>query len=620
MSELFTRRDFLNATLLASGAVLAEGASPLQLLAGRDEAAAFDGYGGVGDYARAHGDTWADVVEGHRLRDRFYERVRPRDVADAGTFDCVVVGGGISGLAAALFFARKAGTGRTCLVLEDHSMFGGLARRNEFEVDGHHLVAPQASAMFFPPLPGTFLSAFYPSIGITSSTFEYQKWAGPRRELPVGPTPYFSGGPTSAFYFGPAFGQRPGRLVIDPMGTKLADAPITDEARRDLLAMRDETPPRVMPREHGDAESRRLDGITLEDDLVQRYGITRETVRRFLSPVSGGGSGIGADVLSAYADYAADVLLPWDYDKGVQMLPGGNTGVARHIVKSLLPDALPGPGTLEGVSRARVRTAELDRAGRATRIRTGATVLSVAHSGNPGSADHVEIVYSRGGRLHRVKARTAIAAGGSWTTRHIVKDLPASHQAAYAQFHRSPCLVASVAVRHWRFLHDRGIHEARWFEGIGSYVAVAKVATFGQVDPTLSPDTPVVLTLKILFSRPGEDLAAQGARGRAELLSTPYREYERRIREQLTDMFGPSGFDAARDMAGLVLNRWGHAYVSPQPGFFFGKDGQPAPGEVLRHGPVGRVAFANSDLAGIMDHRASILEADRAVSQVLARL
>jgi spermidine dehydrogenase len=619
MTEPFTRRDFLNATLLASGAVLAEGASPLQLLAARDEAAAFDGYGGVGDYARAHGDTWADVVEGHRIRDRFYERVRPREIADAGAFDCVVIGGGISGLAAALFFARKAGAGRTCLVLEDHSMFGGLARRNEFEVDGHHLVAPQASAMFFPPLAGTFLAEFYPSIGISSSTFEYQKWAGPKRELPVGPTPYFGGGPTSAFYFGPEFGQRPGRLVIDPMGTQLAQAPISDQARRELLGMHDAAP-RVMPREHGDAESRRLDAITLEDDLVQRFGISRETVRRFLSPVAGGGSGIGADVLSAYADYAADVLLPWDYGKGVQMFPGGNTGVARHIVKSLLPDALPGPNTLEGVSRARVHTRDLDRPGHPTRIRTGATVISVAHAGGrPDSASHVEIVYSRGGKLYRVSARTAVAAGGSWTTRHVVKDLPASHQAAYAEFHRSPCLVASVAVRNWRFLHDRGIHEARWFEGIGSYVAVARVATFGEVDPTLSPDTPVVLTLKILFSHPGETLAAQGARGRAELLATPYREYERRIREQLTDMFGP-GFDAARDMAGLVLNRWGHAYVSPQPGFFFGKDGQPAPGEALRGGPVGRVAFANSDLAGIMDHRASILEADRAITQVLERL
>jgi spermidine dehydrogenase len=110
------------------------------------------------------------------------------------------------------------------------------------------------------------------------------------------------------------------------------------------------------------------------------------------------------------------------------------------------------------------------------------------------------------------------------------------------------------------------------------------------------------------------------ARGRAELLATPYREYERRIREQLADMFASSGFDARRDMAGLILNRWGHAYLSPQPGFFFGQGGEPAPGEVLRDQPAGRIAFANSDLTGIMDHRASITEAHRAVGQVLERI
>ena len=618
MAEPFTRRDFLNATLLASGGALLGAASPLELLAARD--ADFDGYGGIGDYAPANGNTLAVLTEGHKIRDRAYDRVSPREIADAGAFDCVVVGGGISGLAAALFFSRQTGGRRSCLVLEDHSIFGGLARRNEFEVDGQHLVASQASAMFFPPLPGTFLAEFYPSIGIEASTFEYQKWTGPKRELPVGTTPYFGGGPSSAFYFGAKFGQNPGRLVVDPMGSKLVDAPIPEQARRELLAMEAKSGPRAKPQAHGDAESRRLDGMTLERHLMEEFGLSRETVREYLSPVTGGGSGIGADVLSAYADYAADVLIPWDYDKKVQMFPGGNTGVARHIVRSLIPAAIVGPNTRTNVSRGRVRFEALDRAGQPARIRTGCTVVSVAHLGKPESADAVQVVYSRGGKLHRVRARAVITAGGSWTSALIVKDLPSTHQAAYAQFHRAPCLVASVAVRNWRFLHDRGIHECRWFEGIGNFVAVRKMATFGPVSPTISPDSPVVLTLKILFSYPGEPLPAQVARGRAELLSTPYREYERRIREQLIAMFGASGFDAKRDMAGLVLNRWGHAYLSPQPGFFFGKDGQPAPGEVLRGAPVGRVAFANSDVSGIMDHRASILEADRAVRQVLERL
>jgi spermidine dehydrogenase len=146
------------------------------------------------------------------------------------------------------------------------------------------------------------------------------------------------------------------------------------------------------------------------------------------------------------------------------------------------------------------------------------------------------------------------------------------------------------------------------------------MATFGAVSPTVSPDSPVVLTLKILFSSPGLPMGEQVTRGRMELLSTPFREYERRIREQFAMMFSSSGFDVKRGIAAIILNRWGHAYLSAQPGFFFGKDGKPAPGEILRNTPFGRIAFANSDLTGIMDHRASILEAHRAVGQAIERV
>jgi spermidine dehydrogenase len=101
------------------------------------------------------------------------------------------------------------------------------------------------------------------------------------------------------------------------------------------------------------------------------------------------------------------------------------------------------------------------------------------------------------------------------------------------------------------------------------------------------------------------------------MLATSFREYERRIRQQFTDMFSAAGFDASRDIAGIILNRWGHAYLSPQPGFFFGTNGKPAPRDILRAGPFGRIVFANTDLAGAMDHRFSILEAQRAVQQLL---
>ena len=179
--------------------------------------------------------------------------------------------------------------------------------------------------------------------------------------------------------------------------------------------------------------------------------------------------------------------------------------------------------------------------------------------------------------------------------------------------------MANVAVRNWRFLYNLGLTECQWFEGIGNYIAMRKVATLGTDPSAINPDTPTVLTLKILFSYPGLSLQDQTARGRTELLTTPFREYERRIREQFTAMFAHSGFNASRDIAGIILNRWGHAYLSPQPGFFFGTNGSSGPGDIIRQNPYGRISFANSDLSGIMDHRMSILEARRAVKQVAAR-
>ena len=483
----------------------------------------------------------------------------------------------------------------------------------------------QGSAACFPPLPTDFLSGFYDSIGIDWKQFQYQRWTGPEKAPDIQTAPYTVGGDTSAFYFGAKFGRPEGVWVRDPWGTRLAGAPISEQAKRELLNMReaDRKPfskHKFQPKEHGDAASRHLDGITLEQHLMESYGLSRETVRTYLSPISGGGSGLGADALSAYCEYAPDVLLPWDYKQGAQMFPGGNAGVARQILKQLIPNAIAGGPNMADICRGAVQFTALDRPGSATRIRLNATVISVQHAGDPPQAEAVDVVYALGTKLYRVRARGVILAGGSWTTKHIVRDLPSVCREAYAQFHRAPCLMANVAVRNWRFLHRLGLTECQWFEGIGNSMTVRKVATFGTDPAVINPDMPAVLTLKILFSKPGLSLEEQTTRGRMELLSTPFQTYERTIREQFNAMFSKSGFNADRDIAGIILNRWGHAYLSPQPGFFFGTGGKPGPGDVIRQNPYGRVAFANSDLAGIMDHRMSILEARRAAGQVESRM
>jgi len=622
MEARITRRDFLGSALLASGSMLLAGATPRQLLAGNDE---FTGYGGIGDYSSSNGNTWNVLEAGHAIRDGRYDAL-PKDMVETGeNYDCVVIGGGISGLAAALFFQRSAGPGVKCLILENHPIFGGEAKQNEFLVDGKRLVAHQGSAIYQIQYPHSFLARFYDSIGLQAPNLTYQRWAGSEPEFPLSKTPYEAIGLRHGqygFWFGRRFGHSPGMWLIDPVGKDLQGAPVSNETRLEWLRWLKgeavENRKFEHPKVEGDAISRYLDSITLEQHYMERFGLGRETVRTFLSPVEGGGSGLGPDALSAYSDYAFELLYPLPEEKGGsdQMFPGGNTTIARLMLKSLIPGAIDGSDTVEGVCRGRVNFSSLDIPGAGTRVRLSSTAIHVMHDGEADKADSVTIAYLNAGKLYKLKARSVVMAGGSWTAKHIVKDLPETHRTAYAQFYRSPCMMANVAVRNWQFLYKMGMSGCRWFEGIGNYMEVRKLALTGVEDPTISPDSPIVLTLKILYSYPGYATEEQGHRGRREMLGTSFRDYERQIREQFSDMFAHAGLNTGRDIAGIILNRWGHAYLSPQPGFFFGRDGRPAPREILRRAPFGRIAFANTDLAGAMDHRYSILEAQRAVGQL----
>ncbi len=623
MDALITRRDFLGSTLLASGAALLRSVSPAELLQDKDD---FTGYGGVGEYSTSNGNTLQVLRAGHSIRDGLYDPL-PKEIIDTGEmYDCVVIGGGISGLAAALFFQRQASNEMKCLVLENHPIFGGEAKQNEFLVDGKWLIAHQGSAIYQLQYPFSFLTHFYDSIGLKAPKLTYQKWAGPQPELVLSRTPYEAAGLEHGqygFWFGARFGQKAGMWLIDPLGKSLEGAPISQPTRVEWLRWLKSQPLEEKKFEHpkveGDATSRYLDSITLEQHYMERFGLSRETVRTFLAPVEGGGSGLGPDALSAYSDYAYEMLHPLTDETGNtdQMFPGGNSTIARLLVKSLIPAAIEGGEGVEGVSCNNINFSALDASGSKSRIRLSSTAIVVQHNGEPGNARSVTVVYLNGRKLYRVKARSAVMAGGSWTTKHIVKDLPATHRDAYAQFYRSPCMMANIAVRNWRFLYKMGMSGCRWFEGIGNYMEVRKLALSGIENPTIGPDSPIVLSLKVLYSYPGYSTEEQGNRGRAEMMRTSFRDYETRIREQFTEMFAGAGFDAQRDIAGIILNRWGHAYLSPQTGFFFGKDGKPAPREILRNAPFGCIAFANTDLAGAMDHRYSILEAKRAVEQLL---
>jgi spermidine dehydrogenase len=630
LNQPISRRDFLEGALVASTA-LAVASSPLELLAQGKGAAtsAWTGYTGEGDYKVSAGNSDQVVHDAHAVRDGAYDQIASQ-VADTGEiYDCAVVGGGLSGISAALLFHQRTEASRNCIVLDNAAIFGGVAKRNEFVVDGHRLYSPQGSVHFQPPYPNSFLSSVYEAMGLDWNAFKsYQEWQGPSPKISLPRSPYGAGtidGKTAyGFFFGAKFGYRPGIWVKDPWGKNLEGTPFSEKTRQEMLALQHDrhiVPPLVYDYP-GDAVSRQLDSMTIEDYLVRTYGVSRETIRLGTSE-DAGGFGLGPDVLSAFLIYEWEKTVPTvdnSMETGIQMFPGGNSGMVRLMVKTLIPAAFDGPRSMEAVWKNPINFGALDLPGQRVRLRLNSTAVRVEHMGEPGKAELVSIVYVKDGRPQRIKARTVVMAGGGWMTKHVVRDLDETRRNAYAQMYYSPYLLANVALRNWRFLYDLGLAGGGWFEGFGRSINVRKCATFGVDTAVVGPDLPTVLNFELDFAKPGLPLAEQGSLGRAELLSTSFMEYEKQIREQMMEMFAASGFDAKRDIAGIVLNRWGHAFINPQPGFFFGLNGNPAPRQALRDGPFGRIAFSNSDLSGAMDHRNAFIESNRAVSQLLDRV
>lgn len=630
-----TRRDFVGGALVGAGGVLLSMASPSVLFAQQSERQPYQllgpdwtGPGGIGDYARSNGNTHQVVNDAHSIRDGYWKG-RLSDATDVGSYDLVVVGGGFSGLMASYTF-QKGGTG-SCLVIDNHPIFGGEAKQNEIEVDGYHLYAPQGSNGFgWPPSEGSTAYRLWQDLQIPIDGLQWQREpANAAKPLLVADDSYqamyldWKEAHTGFFY------RRPGtagyEMVRDPWANGFRDAPIDERAKRELMTAR-----HFQLREPVKDWERWLDGITYKQFLQEVVGITRQEVFDFIDPMMAAhGPGLGSDVISAYAAVmfgqpgVAGVESAPGYPEparrptggGFVNFPGGNAGIARHFVKRMTPDAIPGD-SLADILYGPINWSALDRPGQRVRFRLGSTAIDVRH----GAQDRVVITFVNDGTLYRVNASRVVMAGGQWINKHVLGDAPDELRAAMGQFHHAPMLVINVALTNWRFMERAGITAARWFDGFSWFTNLrAPLIVDGKHAP-LDPGKPTVLTFYTPFTQgithSGLPIDQQAIAARTRLFSMPYAEIEQKITQQLTELFSPYGFDASKDIAAIITNRWGHAYVVPQPGFFYGKDGQVPFRDVVRAG-YGRIRLGHSELTGDQMWYTAAEEGERAAHQAM---
>jgi len=612
-----TRRDFLGSTLIGSGAILLGAAAPAFA---QEPGARWNGYAGIGDYARSNGNIASVVNAAHGVREGIYEaRIGDAPVIDE-LYDLIIVGGGFAGLIAAYEF-RKAHPNGRCLVLENHPVFGGEAKQNQMLVDGVMLTGPQGSNdAVVPRADNTYahVVGLWDEIGMPRS-YDYVDPTGAAASLKFArdnydPMYWNEDAGSLGYFFDVPFAARRA-WVVDPWSDDLQRAPISAGVRRDWVQWKKHSP--ILTRGDEAATNRWLDTMSYGDLIVHELGLSTEVFRLSDPLVATGDYGVSSDVVSAYG--AKLLGLPGTGENVIATdafsFPGGNAAILRHIVKSLLPNAITGSKSFADVLYAPIDFGALDRP-QHTRIRLGATVVAVRHEAEPENSKSVNVTYAVGDDLKRVRGQAVIVAAGGWIARRIVRDLPPAYAAAYAKFHHGPILVANVAVRNWRAFARLGISAAHWFDGFGFFVNIRQPMKIDGVAVPLDPARPAMLTMYVGFPQSGVPIDAQTSGARARLFDTTYADFELQIRRQLQLMFGGAGFNAKRDIAGIVINRWGHAYIAPQPGFYFGTAGGPAPLEIIRE-RYGRVAFGHSELSGRQSWGRAAQESRRALKQVL---
>ncbi|WP_207224998.1 NAD(P)/FAD-dependent oxidoreductase [Rivibacter subsaxonicus] len=608
-----TRRDFLNGVALGSAAL-----APSTGLA----------TDGGGEFL---GQTDAAFRTLHQWRNPHQRVELPAHRPGDEEVELVVVGAGISGLAAAVLW-RQQRPGARVLLIDPQADIGGHALRNEFvSASGRRIIGYGGSeALDSPSFWSPATHRLIRDIGIDLAKFHdwYDKQWGERHGVEA----------RGIFFHREQWGED--RLVRPPPGARAAQwvpqTPLNPRAQADLIRLIDA--PRDWLAGRTRSQKRTLLAGISYDRFITRHCRVDPELTRYFNSRTRGWFGVGTDATSALDGFAMGLpgfaamnlgkavdprMSPTGRqafagsDEYIYHFPDGNAGVVRAMLRKLIPAALPGTD-IESLVLAERDDRQLDAPGAPVRMRLNSSVVRVAHV--DGARRAVDVGYiGADGQARTVRAGQVVLACWSRVIPLLCPELPAPQATALDDQHKVPLVYANVLLSNWRALQAAGLHgfrmPGRFFDegGIDFPVSIGSYR-FAQ-----TPDDPVLLHFSAVVGGPQQGIPAreQAAAGRRQLTSTSFETLETELRDVLQRALGPHGFFAARDIEAITLNRWSHgyAYEYMRPWDRYWPAG-PLPITAARRG-LGRIAIANSDAGAFAYAQGAIDQATRAVAELL---
>ncbi len=635
-----TRRDFVHGAALAGMSSML----PSPALAAAMEKVTADPPSdyppGLTGLRGNHDGSWEAA---HKLARSGQNAFGPVRHDEASTYDLVVVGGGISGLAAAYYF-RQAQPAARILILDNHDDFGGHAKRNEFKVSGRTLLGYGGSQTMeapagYPPEVKNLLQ----DLGVEQDAFyeAYDDGFYRRHDLAAGVFFNAADWGKSALVrsdLGGLGDYLPLAIPGQELAQRIAQMPLSPPARDQLLRVLTESRD-CMPDIPVEEKEDYLYTITYSTFLERHLGVTEpEVFRVFRELASDTGLSIerapaaSAIFYSALPGRDATGLPPdeTDYEPYIHHFPDGNASIARLLVRSLIPEVAEGD-SMQDIVRAEFDYEGLDDPGAKVQLRLSSTVVNVQHVGKPSTASEVEVTYvtrrskdSDEPESCRVSARNVVMACYHAMIPSICPELPLEQREAMAQQVKTPILYTNVALHNWHAWKNLGI---------GAFVAPSGYHVNAMLDFPVSmggqkyastPDDPILVHMERFphGHAPGLSKRDSLRAGRFELLSTPFEKIESAIKDQLGEALGPGGFDVSRDIAGITVNRWAHGYAYAYDPFeedYYEDWDDPRYPHVKARQVFGRIAIANSDADANAMLESAIEQAHRAVTELVSQ-